>query len=82
MKTYTCTICLSLNHVARLHCFACGAIPANYSPNGKVTQVVRPEGCLVNVQVFSAFGCERQEKTRSVKVGLQTVNADYYAEGN
>jgi hypothetical protein len=67
MTTYTCVICHCVNHVARLHCQACGTVPERYSVGERQTVV--------------ALNADRTEGHRTVKVNLRTVAADYYASG-
>jgi hypothetical protein len=65
--TYTCSICHCVNHVARLHCQACGVVPAMYS--------------VGQIQTVAAINCDRAEQHRNARVNLRTVPADYYASG-
>jgi len=72
---YECTICLSLNHLTRLHCSICGTIPAMYSIIGKPSSS-EYEG----VPVACARNCERASQRRAARMGLKTVSLDYYSE--
>lgn len=66
MTFYDCQVCNAVNHVGRLHCQVCGAVPAQYSMTG-------------SVQLVSANGCERQGEKPIQRLHLQTVAIDYYA---
>lgn len=77
MKTYVCSICHAINHVARLHCQACGTVPARYSMIGVASNNVGHHAGLVPITV--AIGADRQESHRTVRVNLRTVTSDYYA---
>lgn len=72
--TYTCSICRHINHVARLHCSACGVVPKHYSATGQAMTAY-------GIPITAAKGCDRVESHRTVRAKLQTVKHDYYAEG-
>jgi len=74
MTTYTCVICHCVNHVARLHCQACGVVPAMYS-------LINKPSSNWFVPVVAAINCDRAEQHRNARVNLRTVPADYYASG-
>lgn len=84
--TYTCSICHEENHVNRVHCKACGTIPARYSPLAKPAKNVISDTELYAawdtgyITVHVAFGCERQDIGHTAKRLLRTVPMDYYAE--
>ncbi len=75
---YECTICLSLNHAARLHCQNCGTIPAMYSLINKPCVVHLEETAAFFIPVFASPGA--QAKHRAARCNLKTVPLDYYAE--
>lgn len=72
--TYTCQICHNMNHVAKLHCSTCGAVPACYSVYNY------PLKLDTNIQILVPFGCERQASRKTIKRTARTVPLDYYAE--
>ena len=68
MKFYDCPTCHAMNHVGRLHCQVCGAVPAQYSMTGKTELSIAP-----------ANGCERQGSRPVQHLRFATVAIDYYA---
>ena len=72
---YECIICHEVNHSSRLHCQSCGTIPACYSIIGKPSS-----SQLEGVEVVKAFGAVRASDFHSSRLGLRTVEHDYYAE--
>ena len=78
--TYECSICYAVNHASRLHCSACGTIPAQYSILGKPAVVHESDSLALFVEIYVAFGAERQVSRRTIKRTARTVNLDYYAE--
>lgn len=81
---YTCTICLSLNHNARLHCQNCGTIPAKYSMLKRPAKSIdyRSMLSLDNqfIPVTALRGADRIERHHTTRCNLKTVTLDYYAE--
>ena len=88
--TYECSICYAVNHSSRLHCSACGTIPAVYSILAKPTvyrtaetiDLLEDKPVTLNyaIEVYVAFGCERQMSRRTIRRTARTVPLDYYAE--
>lgn len=89
---YTCLICHALNHASRLHCQACGTIPAMYSITGFSCKSEGPErhsgpgefhayssSGFAYVPSVSAIGVVRTGEERIQRVSLRTVPIDYYA---
>ena len=76
MSHYECVICLSLNSTKRLHCRACGSIPAMYSPIPEVT-VIETEDCYREIVRLS--GAQSIERWHFTRLNLKTVSLDYYA---
>lgn len=76
-KTYECSICYHVNHVAKLHCSACGTTPSMYS----VLRVPMSQvwGLTGNISTVAAIGVSRAERHCYARVNLRTVPADYYA---
>ena len=78
---YECAICQHINHSSRLHCSACGTVPAMYSPNGLT---IRGEEHITSFpwpkQTVAAHGCERANKQMNVHVKLRTMPLEYYAD--
>jgi len=77
-NVYECAICQHINHSSRLHCSACGVIPACYSITGKAVDCTVES--LGPIEVFSAAGCERADKMKLSHIKLRTVSLDYYSE--
>jgi hypothetical protein len=88
MRTYECTICGAVNHVSRFHCHACGTIPAGYSWLRKpIIERLEPavstspeSPTTSTIEVYVAYGVERQMTRRTIKRTGRTVPLDYYAE--
>jgi len=78
MNTYECEICHGINHVRRFNCQNCGTIPAKYSWTGRPTASFYLSG--YTIEVYVAFGAERQVSRRTIKRTARTVPLDYYAE--
>ena len=81
MKTYTCEICHSINHISRFHCQHCGTIPERYSVIGTPARFSNDElGIPKLISTVAAVGCERLDSFRTTKANMRTVPLDYYAE--
>lgn len=81
-KIYECSICYCVNAVSKMHCSACGTIPAQYSVTKRPARLLSQDlGDIINgwLSVVSAIGCDRTERHRTCKRVLRTVSADYYA---
>lgn len=83
MNFYDCSICHAVNHVGRLHCQVCGAIPACYSMTGKVAFTETDCNPFSSdwkcIPIVPAFGCERQGSNPTQHLRFATVELDYYA---
>ena len=71
---YKCVICHAVNHLARLHCQFCGAVPVSYSITGKVCNEALTE------MIVARNALRAGEKMHASRGSLKTVSADYYAE--
>jgi hypothetical protein len=86
-NTYECEICHGINHVNRYHCQTCDTIPTRYSWLRKpirerlnTTVAFSPmETIRPVIEVYVAFGVERQASRRTIKRTIRTVPLDYYA---
>lgn len=81
--TYECTICHAVNTASRLHCKACGTIPARYSWMGKpiklTSQTSQDWPHDASIEVVIAWGAMRADQCRTARVNLRRVADDYYA---
>jgi len=73
MTSYVCVICDSVNHSTRVHCRACGTIPAMYAMTGKPSNDDE-------VEVVVARGAWRVTIAHASHIHFRTVPADYYSE--
>lgn len=77
---YDCTICLSVNHVSRLHCWYCGTTPAMYSMLKTPTRLIEHKLYTQFIPVVAANGVYRAVKHSTTRCNLRTMPLDYYAE--